>query len=125
MRYHGGTFNLKRLAGLLVNIRLLSCSGSFDLSDMGHYNNLAGRGAIYLAVSRLSPYLSSLLNSVPSQSRFSPTKWVFLFTRYFGLLVQLSVISLKSFINPLMWGNLISQAAAISKFVPDVGRIIC
>ena len=105
MRYHGGAFNLKRLGGLLVNIRPLSCSGSSDLSDMGHCNHLAGRGAIYLAVSGLPPYLSSLLNSVPSQSRLSPTKWVFLFTRYFGLFVQLSVISLKSFINPLMWGH--------------------
>jgi hypothetical protein len=93
MRYHEGACNLKRLG--LVNIRL-SCSGSSGFSDMGHCNHLAGRGAIYLVVSELPPFLSSLvLNSVPSQSRLSPTKWVFLFTRYFGIFVQASVIPLN------------------------------
>ena len=59
MRYHGGAcnLNLKRLG--LVNVCRLSCSGSSDFSDMGHYNHLAGRGAIYLAVSELLPFLSS------------------------------------------------------------------
>jgi hypothetical protein len=58
IRYHGGTcnfkLNLKRLG--LVNVCRLSCSGSSDFSDMGHCNHLAGRGAIYLAVSELSPF---------------------------------------------------------------------
>jgi len=56
---------------------------------------LARRGGIYLAVSELPPFPSSLLNSVPSQSRSSPTKWVFLFTRYFGLFVQARLLSVN------------------------------
>ena len=59
MRYHGGACNLLKRIGL-VYIRRLSCSGSFDLSDMGHRNHLAGRGAIYLAVSELLLPLSFL-----------------------------------------------------------------